>query len=273
MTGLPALAQSDLAPTLTTLHEHARVLGAVRRSLTPRRRHWSHVTLRLTAAGLTTTPIPVPAGAVDLTLDLLDQTTLLRSSDGRQESFRLQELSPVEHFDVLSQAFESFGAKPDPGGADFSEEVGSLDAGVARDYHQVLSRLDLTLKQFAGELRQEPSPVQLFPHHFDLATSWFSGRLVPGEDPGDEDASDEQLTFGFAPPDSAIARPYVYVTAYPKPAGWGEFELASPGQWHTEGFHAAVLHYDDLLELDDPEETILAFLRAVHRDAASLMES
>ena len=273
MTGFPALAPSDLAPTLTTLHEHARVLGAIRRSLTPRRRHWSHVTLRLTATGLTTTPIPVPAGAVDLTLDLLDPATVLQSSDGRRERLPLREISPAEHFEVLSQLLESFGAKPDPGGADFSEEVGSLDAGVARDYHQVLSRLDLTLKRFAGELRQETSPVQLFPHHFDLATSWFSGRLVPGEDPGDEDASDEQLTFGFAPPDSVIARPYVYVTAYPKPDGWGEAELANPGRWHTEGFHAAILRYDDLLEFEDPEGTILAFLRAVHRDAAGLMES
>jgi hypothetical protein len=43
-------------------------------------------------------------------------------------------------------------------------------------YWQALAQIDILLKQFRGELREETSPVQLWPHHFDLSLVWFSGR-------------------------------------------------------------------------------------------------
>jgi hypothetical protein len=48
---LPHHAQRD------TLAQYARVLGKIRRAVTPPQKHWWHVSLRVTAVGLTTTPL------------------------------------------------------------------------------------------------------------------------------------------------------------------------------------------------------------------------
>lgn len=271
MSTLPPLDLDAFPPTRDALHAHAKVLGAVRRALTPKQRHWWHISLHLSAIGLTTTPIPLPGGSFDVTLDLIETASVLRTSDGERRKIPLDDCSPAEHSRLLRQAVARLGGTMELDAEAFAADSLPLDAELARTYFMVLARLDLMLKRFAGSLREATSPVQLFPHHFDLAVSWFSGRLVPTEDPDDEEAADEQLTFGFSPGDSLIGSPYLYATAYPRPRGWGEFELPSPGRWQTDGFHGAVLDYDDLVNRAEPETVILQFLRAVQRHGADLM--
>jgi hypothetical protein len=273
MPSLPELDSDTFAPTRDALHAHAKVLGAVRRTLTPKQRHWWHISLHMAATGLTTTPITLPDGSFDLTLNMVEIATVLRTSGGERQQLQLNERSPSEHYKILRQVLQPLGAalEADSDGV-FADESLAIDGTTARTYLQVLARMDLALKQFAGRLRRGTGPVQLFPHHFDLAVSWFSGRLVPGEDPDDEGSADEQLTFGFAPGDESIQQPYVYATAYPQPEGWGEFELPSSGRWQTEGFHGAVLDYDALLESTEPEEKVLDFLLTVQRRGAELMK-
>ena len=67
--------------------------------------------------------------------------------------------------------------------------------------------------------------LRCWPHHFDLAVVWFSGRKVPGQDPNDPEYSNEQMNFGFSTGDSGTPEPYFYATAYPAPDGWMENDL------------------------------------------------
>lgn len=272
MPTLPELDAATFPSTREALHAHVKVLGAVRRALTPKQRHWWHISLRMCATGLTTTPVPLPGGSFDLTLNMAELASVLRTNEDAPRRLSLESCSPAEHYDFLRRALTPLGADAVLESATFGEDPLALDAGQVHAYLRVLARMDLTLKEFAGALREATSPVQLFPHHFDLAVSWFSGRLVPGQDPDDEGSADEQLTFGFAPGDEFIGRPYVYATAYPKPDGWGEFELPSPGRWHTEGFHGAVMRYADLAETPDPEDLVLGFLQTVQNRGAALMK-
>jgi hypothetical protein len=106
----------------------------------------------------------------------------------------------------------------------------------------------------------------LWPHGFDLALLLFTGRQIPGTDPADEEASDEQMNFGFAPGDGAIPEPYFYATAFPTPAGFVGASLPAGASWHTHGWNGAVLRYSALRAMDDPPERLLEFLRAA-RDA------
>ena len=143
-------------------------------------------------------------------------------------------------------------------------------AAIAR-FRQVINWVDSAFKTFKGGLREETSPVQVFPHHMDVSMNWFSGRLIPGVDPADEESADEQMNFGFVTGDGPIPDAYFYVTAYPSPDGWTDLALPGGAYWHTEGWTGAVLPYAAVVATARPLELLLEYLRRLQAHGAKLM--
>ncbi|MES9828360.1 MAG: DUF5996 family protein [Candidatus Thiodiazotropha sp.] len=179
---VPALALSAWRPTRDTLHQYARIVSKVRSHFMPKSKHCWHITLSVYTHGLTTTPFPVGAQNYELILDLVAHRLVLSGSDGRLSSLPLAGQSAARICRWIIAAVES--------------------------YRQAINWVDVAFKAFTGGLREEASPVQLFPHHFDLALNWFSGRLVPGVDPADAEHADEQMNFGFVTGDESIPDAY-----------------------------------------------------------------
>ncbi len=154
----------------------------------------------------------------------------------------------------------------------FSDEAAlTYDPDQAQRLWQAFSLVNLTLARFKGSLREETGPLVLWPHNFDLAFLWFSGRKVPGQDPADPEHADEQMSFGFEPGDAGIPEPYFYATAYPKPDGFAGSPLPAGATWQSEGWTGAVLRYGELLREDDPAGHLLAFLVTAHEAGSSRM--
>ena len=108
------------------------------------------------------------------------------------------------------------------------------------------------MTEFRAGIREETSPIQLWPHHFDLSMLWLPGEKIPGQDPDDEEYADKQMNFGFTFGDAGIPEPYFYVSAYPQPDALPSIDLPVGTVWHTDGFNGAVLTYRNLLESRDP---------------------
>jgi hypothetical protein len=153
--------------------------------------------------------------------------------------------------------------------ADESPRV--FEAAAAKNYCQAAVNIDRVLKQFKAGLPGETGPVQLWPHHFDLALLWFSGRKVPGVDAADEENADEQMNFGFSTGDEGMPEPYFYVTAYPWPAGITDAPLPVGAVWYTESWKGALLPYEALVEADRPEKKLSAYLQAAYQAGSTLM--
>jgi hypothetical protein len=261
-----------LPPTLYTLQVYAKFLGKVRRALTPRQKHWYHAGLRVGVNGLTTSLILAEPTILEMVLDLIAHRLVISTSRGEQWQRPLDGQSAAEVCEEGLAVLASLGVEPEIDRGLFSDTMRRVyDREVAGRYFQALSRVNAILGRFQGELREETSPLQLWPHHMDLAMLWFSGRLVPGIDPADEEHADEQMNFGFAPGDDAIPSPYFYITAYPMPDGLVGSALPADATWHTESFTGAVMPYESLVTGDDPAEKLLDFLRTVQQAAASLM--
>lgn len=269
---LPPLDLDAWRPTRDTLHGYARVLGKMRAALTPRRRHFSHVTLSVAAAGLITTPMPAAGGTVEALLGLTSHWLELTSSRGERRRLPL-DARPVAAFcDELSALLGELGAGVEIDGSSFDDGPGAWDRAAVERFHRALSAIEPAFQEFKGGLRRETSPVQLFPHHFDLALSWYSGRLVPGEDPADEDADDESMTWGFSTGDHAVPEPYLYATAYPEPDGFAGSPLPDGARWEeSDAFRGALLPYAELRSASDPHRRLLEFLETVHRAGAERM--
>jgi hypothetical protein len=73
----------------------------------------------------------------------------------------------------------------------------------------------------------------LWPHGFDIATEWFSPRLV---EYGDSTAN-AQVAMGWYPSDEG----YVYVNPWPFEDDFTSIVLPPPAQWHLDGWQGAKL--------------------------------
>ena len=98
----------------------------------------------------------------------------------------------------------------------------------------------LDLRAAAGS-GAEPSLIQLWPEHFDIALEL-----------GSEQAG-QRANYGFSPGDEDHSEPYAYVGPWTPPA---EGPL-----WNATGFPGAELGYAELLAAADPMATARAFLR------------
>ncbi len=258
------------------LHGYARALNLIRRALTPRQKHWAHVSLRLNATGLTTTPIPYQSELwqtvfAELALDLVAHRVIIITSRGARWETQLRGQPLSQFWNELNDALAEMKIFPNATQPDYADASPAYDAACIENYWRALSQVDILLKQFQGELREETSPVQFWAHHFDLAMLWFSGRLVPGQDAANEEFADEQMNFGFSVGDEKIPEPYFYITAYPLPENFIGSPLPDGAEWHTDGWNGALLLYKNVAAAREPDALLLEFWRTVQKRGAELM--
>ncbi len=258
----PALDAQSIAATRDALHAYARVLGGWASTCRKKRKHWWHASLRPSLYGLST---GVVYGAADFALELdfanaqlhvrtctTDVTEKLCGQPSRNIATLVQ--------DVLVRAGVD-GALA-PGENVLSDtEFPDFSATESARLHRALGSVAGAMEDLRAGIREEKSPIQVWPHHFDLSMIWLPGHKVPGQDPADEEHADKQMNFGFTFGDDGIPEPYFYVTAYPLPDALPEVELPAGSSWRTEGFDGAVALYADVVAADDPRAYLLDLWR------------
>lgn len=94
----------------------------------------------------------------------------------------------------------------------------SYDPGDGNRFWEMLTRSERILQLVRSKSDMQSTPVFLYPHHFDLAVSFFTGGTVDGKDSDKPEEHLQQITAGFTLYDEHNQAPYFYVTAYPFPA-------------------------------------------------------
>lgn len=252
----PLLAEINadaIGQTHAALHAYARVIGALLKATRPRRKHWWHASLRPSLRGLSTGIVYADTN-FELELDLIHSRLRISNAGHLAFSERLSG-QPASHFArVMNAALEALGVTGlrELPGKDQDKKFDGYIPEQAALMHSVLALIARTMHAFRAGLREETSPVQVWPHHFDLSMIWLPGGKVKGADPGDEEKADKQLNFGFVFGDENIREPYCYVTAYPQVAGMETLDLPGPARWHSEGFQGVVVPYGALRNESDP---------------------
>lgn len=272
----PPLTLANWKDTRDTLHKYCHLVGTIRERLSVPHPHWWHISLRVTDKGLSTTPIPkdknTPGQNFELIFDLVNHHIIIESNFREMMRIKLTGQSLNAFCEEISSLMKDIGVSTPISKEEFKDGKSSkYDQGAASNYWIALKEINSILTLFRSELDGMKSPVQLWPDHFDLAMSWFSGRLIPGKDPNNLEDSEEQMMFGFSTGDKIIEDAYFYITAYPPPPSFPNFDMPENAQWITDGFIGSIMMYNDLIKSDDPEEKLLNYFRKFQAEGARLM--
>src|SRR5437868_4208763 len=104
----PPLVYADWQDTCDTLHMWTQIVGKVRLALAPPVNHWWHVTLYVSARGLTTTAIPCEEGSFEIEFDFIDHVLAIRTCTGETRTVRLEPKSVAAFYAELMAVLAEF---------------------------------------------------------------------------------------------------------------------------------------------------------------------
>lgn len=285
----PALPFAEWKDTGATLHMWSQIVGKIRLARTPWMNHSWHVTLYVTARGLTTTPIPDGERTFEISFDFIDHRLLIEVSTGETRVVPLQPRSVAEFYEVVLRTLAELGirVKIHPKPNEVADAIpfpqdrrhASYDPEMAQRCWRAFVQADRVCKAFRARFRGKCSPVHVFWGSFDLAVTRFSGRPAP-EHPGGvpnlpdwvvRDAySHEVSSCGFWPGNDAVPYAAFYAYAYPEPPGFASAPVRPAAASYDTTLREFILPYDEVRTASAPDTVLLDFLQSTYEAAANL---
>src|SRR5216683_6148849 len=283
----PDLPTAAWRETYATLHLWTQIVGKIRLARAPWLNHSWHVTLYVTARGLTTSPIPDGVRTFQIDFDFIDHLVRISTSDGATRQFALAGQSVAGFYAALMADLAELGIHiaidempnelPEPIRFSQDHQHASYDPDAVRRFFQILVNADRVFKQLRTGFLGKASPVHFFWGSFDLAVTRFSGRRAPRHPGGvphlpDEVAceaySHEESSAGFWPGSGAIDYPAFYSYAYPAPGGFRSAPVRPEAAFFSEALGEFILPYDAVRTAADPDRALLDFLQSSYEAAA-----
>lgn len=285
----PALPLNEWIDTYATLHRWTQIVGKVRLTQSAWINHAWHVTLYVTARGLTTSAIPHENKSFEMEFDFIDHQLAIRTSDNQKRNIPLRPKSVATFYREVMSTLKDLGVpvaiRPRPNELEDStpfpddEQRASYDPAAANRFWRVLVQVDRVFKSFRARFIGKCSPVHFFWGSFDLAVTRFSGRPAPRHPGGvphlpdwvaREAYSHEVSSAGFWPGGSGIDHAAFYSYAYPQPKGFRSATVAPAGAVYHQSLSEFILPYDVVRTAPDPDVALFEFLHSTYEAAAKL---
>jgi hypothetical protein len=272
-TAWPALPYEEWRDTLAFLHLEVQLLGRLRAVCSPREPEWAHIVLYVTPRGLTTGPVPVPAGdgqlSVEAEADLLAHEVRLRASNGAIHTVPMAAPTVAAFHARFLEALAAAGATVELPGTpqEVADPVPFADDTRARVYdgdavtrfHRALVSLAPVFDEFRSAFTGRVSRTQFFWGSMDLNITRFTGTPE----------SADQHVAGFWPGSDTFPEAALYAYAAPKPNGIEAAAVEPDGAAWDSALGEFVLSYDAVREAPDPAVAVRAFLDSTYAVAAA----
>ena len=281
----PELPYEPWKDTRDTLHMYLQVIGKVRLALAPFEPQWGNVPLYVSARGLTTSPVPHGLRPFELDVDLIDHHVALYTADGEAARLPLEPRTVADfHGELMSMlraaAIDveiSPGPSEVPDPIPFSEDTvhSTYDREWARRFFDVLSRVDLVMKEYRAPFRGKTTPVHFFWGGLDLACTRFSGR--PAEPHGDDiiqqlSSDAEQVCVGFWAGSHLFPEPALFSYTYPHPDGLEAADVQPDAAFWNPDIGLFLLRYEDARRAPSPRQAMLDFYESTYEAGSRLRE-
>jgi hypothetical protein len=248
MNQFPNLSESSFVKTRKQIHTVAKVIGKFRETLVKPIAKNDNLWLNVVDEGFCT---PAMNDLKELEIGCNIEKCIIEAanSDGKYEEININgktaSVLSAELMSVLSYAFD-INADIDSGLFDNVKtlEIPMLDA---KDFLTQFVNYSNLLKAFHKSVSNgTKSQICLWPHHFDYAFKWFSGRTIADEQ--------EQMGVGFSNGDEIYELPYLYMTLYPPLRKTNTLEIPEGATLHEYEWTGLILPYESLTEKKTSEE-------------------
>ena len=256
---MPSLP-SSWEPTRLTLQKYARAITAVPRAGAVPDKRWRHVSLHpvqdaeITVFASARTPLADGTELVSV-LDIDRHVITVTAGSDRQTFDLLGGPSPHSIGSAVTALAFRHGSEAEVDGSRFDDTDEQVyEQWHAKAWHANSVWVIDTFAILNTRIDGETAGPHLWPHGFDIATEWFSTRVVDEGEGGNA-----QIAVGFYPAGDA----YFYANPWPFDVEWTQASLPSGASWHTEGWQGAMLPVSQLGG-EDQREQVLGFARSVH---------
>lgn len=277
--------------TLETIHRWSQIVGKIRLAHGPWINHSWGTALYVTTRGLTTSSIPYGRQTFAIDFDFTAHTLRITTSSSEERSFDLHPMSVAAFYRAITNNLADLGIEteiepkpveiPDPiRPFPDDEEHASYDADAVHRFWAALVQADRVFTAFRAPFVGKVSPVHFFWGGFDLAVTRFSGRDAP-KHPGGvpncpdwvmEEAYSKELSSAGFWPGTGLGEAAFYSYAYPEPDGFRDRAVRPDAAYFDDELEEFLLPYEVVRSADDPETTLLAFLRSTYEAAADLAD-
>jgi hypothetical protein len=282
------LPYAELRPTLETLQLWTQIAGKIRLRQTPWLNHSWHVTLYVSARGLTTGLIPHGPRGFQIEFNFIAEMLTIQVSDGGEARIALRAGSVADFYQQVQDTLARLGVPvaidmhpnevADPVAFPQDHAARSYDPEAARRFWLALVQCDRVFKLFRTRFIGKCSPVHFFWGSFDLAVTRFSGRAAPPHPGGvphlpdtvaREAYSHEVSSAGFWPGGGAVTEAMFYSYCYPAAHGFSDAVVGPEAARFDAGLGEFLLPYEAVRTAADPDAALLEFLQGTYEAAAN----
>lgn len=259
--------------TRATLHAYALAVGAIPRAHAEAHPKWWHVSFEVTGNGLVTEDVPLPGGGtLTLTMDLEADEVVMTTSAGDRHTFDMTAgLTGTELADALIATASRHGLDGGYVREKFeNDDIRTYDSTAATTMLAIFANVNSVFESHRARIGGTVSPVQLWPHGFDIAFEWFGTRIETYEEDGEVTEYPSQLNLGFYPGAGA----YFYSNPWPfEGEKLLDEDLPHGAEWHTEGWEGTILEYEKLAGDPDAERKLTEYAAAVYEIVAPTLSA
>jgi hypothetical protein len=250
--------------TRSALQKCAQALTAFPRAAAPPDPRWGHVAMVPTASGFATSPVLLDDGSELMSmLDFDDHVVRVNAGTDELIVPLADGWAPTRLADEIQRLTSQHGSVvaidrdrvTDTDAQPYDREAGAAFAASARAAIEAMNRVNTAI---GGEI----AGPHLWSHGFDIATEWYSPKLVDYEGSG----ANAQIAMGWYPARSS----YLYVNPWPFDDGFATKPLPAGAVWHRDGWHGAKL--DIAADGSVGVEDAVALGLAVHEIAGEALQ-
>jgi hypothetical protein len=211
----------------------------------------------VTPYGLVAAATPLGDGTeLVSTINLEDHQIVITAGDATLVFDLTEGPSPQDVGEAISAIASDHGASIEVDASRYEDDsIQEYDTAHAVAFMDVATSVVVAFSQVKGAIDGEITGPHLWPHGFDIATEWYSDKMVDY----DGTPTSAQIAIGWYPEGDA----YFYVNPWPFEDSWAEVELPGNASWNTEGWYGALLKVSDIPE-DSGVEAVVALGEAVH---------
>jgi hypothetical protein len=273
----PALSYENWSDALDTLHMKMQIIGKVKLVLNPFLNQWWQVAFHLNMKGITTGLIPYKDGVFEIEFNFINHNLSIRISNNQEKIIPLFPSSVAVFYGNFMDTLKSMGIHvaintlpcefSDPVKFELDNVKKSYDKTFVHTWWKILIQIQKVFESFRSGFRGKSSPVHFFWGSFDLCETRFSGKncaIPAGAGRIMKFAENEEnFTFGFWPGDKNYPHAAFYSYFYPAPEG-----IETPGNhgknYYNNNMKEYILDYQEVIESQNPEESILKFLNETY---------